>query len=128
MKHLRKLVRKILLENKSNEAKLIEMFASADHGSIIQALQLANHVGLIAITHEKEHERNWRGSYNCKFTILSETFGDKLKEIAFDLSKGYSLTFGSNTKLTVDDEQNGEVWIRRDDHYVFSDENTYKGW
>ena len=128
MKYLKKLIRNILLENESQEAKLIEMIASADHESIIQALQLANHIGLIAITHEKEHERNWRGSYNCKFAILSETFSDKLKEIAFNLSKGYSLTAGSNTKLTVDDQQNGEVWIRRDDHYIFSEENTYKGW
>ena len=128
MKSLRKTIRKILLENKSHEDKLIEMIASADHESIIQALHLANQIDLIEITHEEEYERNWRGSYNCKFIVLSETFAGKLKEIAFPLSKGYSLTFGSNTKLTIDDQQNGEVWIRRDNHYVFLDENTYKGW
>ena len=128
MKLLRKIIRNILLENASHEEKLLRLIESADHENIIQALHLADGIDLIEITFEEEYERNWRGSYNCKFTVLSETFADKLKEIAFDLSKGYSLTFGSNTKLTVDDQQNGEVWIRRDDHYIFSDENTYKGW
>ena len=116
MKSLRKTIRKILLENKSHEDKLIEMITSADHESIIQALHLANQIDLIEITHEAEHERNWRGSYNCKFMILSETFGDKLKAIAPSLSKGYHLTYGSNILLMVQLLE-GEVWIRRDNHY-----------
>ena len=120
MKNLKKFIRKILLENELHVAKLIEMIASADHESIIQALHLANQIGLIAITHEQEHERNWRGSYNCKFTIRSETFGDKLKEIAPVISKGYHLTYGSNILLRVQLLQ-GEVGIRRNDHYVFSE-------
>ena len=118
MRSLRKTIRRILLENQSYEDKLIELIASADHESIIQALHLANQIDLIEITHEEEHERHWRGSYNCKFTILSETFADKLKAIAFSLSKGYYLTMGSNIQLDVCVQSlEGEVWIRRDDHY-----------
>lgn len=115
---LRNTIRKILLENQSHESKLTEMIASGDHDNIIQALDLADTIGLIEITHQEEHERHWRGSYNCKFNILSETFANKLKEIAFSISKGYYLTHGSNIQLDVDVESlEGEVWIRRDDHY-----------
>ena len=131
MKHLRQYIRQMILENQSHESKLIKLIQTGDHENIIQALHLANQIDLIEITHEEEYERNWRGSYNCKFTILSETFGDKLKEIAFSLSKGYHLTHGSNTQLEVkryQHETEGEVWIRRDSHYSLAPENTYQGW
>ena len=125
MKTLRRTIRKILLENESHESKLIELIESGDHDNIIQALSLADTIGLIEITHEEEYERNWRGSYNCKFNILSETFANKLKAIAFSLSKGYHLTRGSNTQLSVSiydggKSFDGEVWIRRDDHYTLN--------
>ena len=125
MKTLRRTIRKILLENQSHESKLIELIASGDHDNIIQALSLADTIGLIEITHQEEHERNWRGSYNCKFSILSETFANKLKAIAYSLSKGYHLSHGSNTQLNVSiynhgKSFDGEVWIRRDDHYSLS--------
>ena len=124
MRLLRNTIRKILLENESHEEKLIQMITSADHESIIQALHLADQIELIQITHEEEHEQNWRGSYNCKFVILSETFANKLKSIAFSLSKGYHLTHGSNTQLKVNryqHETEGELWIRRADHSSLTD-------
>ena len=122
MKQLRRTIRKILLENQSHESKLIELIATGDHENIIQALDLADAIGVIEITHQEEHgtEGNWRGSYNCKFTILSQSFADKLKEIEFALSKGYYLTMGSNTLLKVE-LMDGELWIRRDDHYSLED-------
>ena len=82
MKLLRETIRNILLENESYEDKLIQLFVSADHENIIQALHLADGIDLIEITFEEEYERNWRGSYNCKFTVLSETFAGKLKELS----------------------------------------------
>ena len=124
MRLLRKTIQRILLENESHEDKLIQLIASGDHESIIQALHLADQIELIKITHEEEHEQNWRGSYNCKFVILSETFANKLKSIAFSLSKGYHLTHGSNTQLKVNryqHETEGEVWIRRADHSSLTD-------
>ena len=124
MKTLRRTIQKILLENQSHEEKLISLISSGDHENIIQALELADTLGLIEITHQEEHERNWQGSYNCKFIIPSETFAKKLKAIAFSLSKGYHLTYGSNTLLKVNryqHETEGELWIRRDDHYTLTD-------
>ena len=133
MKLIRKTIQKILLENESHEAKLITLIASADPENIIQALNLADGVGLIEITKEEEYERNWRGSYLCEFTVLAETFAAKLNELAPTISKGYSFggQFGSNVRLTIDDptvseNRKASIWVRRQDHYSFEDE--YKGW
>ncbi len=91
MKQLRRTIRKILLENKSHEDKLIEMIATGDAANVIQALELADSIGLIEIIKFKDlvpQGHPW-ATHSYTFTCTTSSFRVELALLAPEVSKGF---------------------------------------
>ena len=91
MKTLRQTVRKILSENKSHEDKLIEMIETGDAANVIQALHLAEAIGLIEIIKFKDlvpQGHPW-ATHSYTFTCATSSFRAKLALLAPKVSSGF---------------------------------------
>ena len=62
MKHLRRTIRKILLENQSHFDKLIALLVSNDNASIIQGIELADAMGYLEEVYHKDNTGKYGGS------------------------------------------------------------------
>ena len=91
MKQLRRTIRKILLENKSHEDKLIEMIATGDAANAIQAFELADAIGLIEIKKFRDlvpQGHPW-ATHSYTFTCTTSSFRVKLALLAPKVSSGF---------------------------------------
>ena len=112
MQDLRKMIRQILLENLSaHEQKILDMFASGNADSIVQAIELADAVGIIQVTKRKQLQQGHpNGTFSYDFTCANTSFEAKLCIMAPKLSKGFyrgksdvrvSCFRGGNISVTV---------------------------
>ncbi len=91
MKQLRRTIRKILLENESHEDKLIEMIATGDAANVIQALELADAIGLIEIIKFKDlvpQGHPW-ATHSYTFTCTTKSFLADIAVLAPKVSNGF---------------------------------------
>ena len=89
MKLLRKTIRRILSENLSaNEEKILNLIESGDPDYIIQAIELADAVGIITVT-ESRKLFQVQQMQTYKFKCNSNFFKAKLARMQGSLSKGF---------------------------------------
>ena len=91
MKQLRRTIRKILLENKSHEEKIIEMIATGEAANVIQALSLAEAIGLIEVTEFRDlvPQGHPYATHSYEFSCISSSFRVQLALLAPKVSKGF---------------------------------------
>ena len=91
MKQLRRTIRKILLENKEYEAKLIEKIATGDAMNVIQALDLAESIGLIEVTEFRDlvPQGHPFATHSYNFTCTSSSFLTELAVLGPKVSNGF---------------------------------------
>ena len=90
MKKLRRTIRKILLENEQYEEKILEMFSSGDAHMVVQAIELADQVGVLKILNRKElQEGHPFASLAYELEVETDSFAGELALIAPDLSNRF---------------------------------------
>ena len=113
MKQLRRTIRKILLENEQYEAKILEMFGSGDAHTVVQAIELADQVGVLKIIKRKElQEGHPFASLAYEFEAQTDSFAGELASIAPELSdRFYKRANRATVFVTYSDNQTFSVMV-----------------
>ena len=113
MKKLRRTIRKILLENEQYETKILEMFASADPHTVVQAIELGDQVGVLKIITRKElQEGHPFASLAYELEVETDSFAGELALIAPEITdRFYKKANRSNVFVTYSYPRSFQVMV-----------------